>query len=254
MAESVLSSGKMGSSLQQSISSAKALFQGRTFCYQLGLFKLGFDVPSLMSYSFPMDIGSVDFFITATSGLLIIGVICMLIGMIYVAKSAFIQCESVYNKSSARKSHQIGRIVIAVGASLLLSGMLTYTINQARTVHNPIRFFSEIETVSQKIFSQMLSGSTAPSNVDLSSYGIQGRKKRDALYSQEPGSLGLSPDSMQDLQSKAKEMLQGVDPVFGYSFYLAWFAVVMALIAVISGQLASISMADNVDAGHGPLV
>ena len=55
MAESVLSSSKMSSSLQQSISGAKALFQGKSLCYQLGLFKLGFDVPSLMSYSFPMD-------------------------------------------------------------------------------------------------------------------------------------------------------------------------------------------------------
>ena len=132
--------------------------------------------------------------------------------------------------------------------------MLTYTIPQAQTVHNPIRFFSEIGTVSQKIFSQMLSGSTAPSNVDLSSYGIQGRKKRDALYPQEPGSLGLSPDSMQDLQSKAKEMLQGVDPMFGYSFYLAWVAVVMAFIAGILAKLTSETMMENVDIGRVPLV
>ncbi|CAK8697594.1 unnamed protein product [Clavelina lepadiformis] len=175
--------------------------------------------------------------------------------MIFVAKCAFSQSESSYNnKSTAKASHKIGRVAISLGASLLLAGMLTYTIPQAQTVHNPIRFFSEIGTVSQKIFSQMLSGSIAPSNVDLSSYGIQGRKKRDALYPQEPGSLGSSPDIKQDLQSKAEEMLQGVDPMFGYSFYLAWVAVVMAFIAGILAKLTSETMMENVDIGRVPLV
>ncbi|CAK8697591.1 uncharacterized protein LOC143461397 [Clavelina lepadiformis] len=254
----LLRSGKMSSSVQgglSTVSTASTLLQEKHLYFQIGLFSWGIDMPSLMSYSFPVDIGSTGKFIKTTAGFLIAGVICLVVGKIVVVRSVLIESKIMHSKSSSRKNHKISHVVITIGATFLLIGMLTYTIAQAKTVHNPLRFFSEIGAASQQIYSRLLSKSSAPYYANLGEYGIHGRKKHHALYPLEPGSLGLSSDSLQDLESQVKNILQNVNPVFGYSFYLAWVAVVMALIAVILARRAPSTVKEkNYAEQHVPLV
>ena len=118
--------------------------------------------------------------------------------------------------------------------------MVTYTAEQSKVIHNYQGYVVQIGP-SFSAYASMLGLNGFRGN---NFGGNLGRKRRQADFDYESNmplfdhnSYTSNTPSVQEQAKYALKAFDKMDPVFGYSFYVAWVGIVFAVIALLFGVL-----------------
>ena len=136
------------------------------------------------------------------------------------------------------------------------AGLATYTVEQTTNVlHNPHGYLTQMGSGMQSSFQDIMGGGGHSSMGGLSGYstGGAGKRKRRQAMLDEGFDAPHNEESVDpaDLQKKALAMFKNMDPVFGYSYYIAWLGFVFAILSIVFSVLSVVQKqllyADDVD-------
>lgn len=199
---------------------ATQLVKGMSFCVHHGLFKLTMQAGTLMNVNLGIDFGGMPRSMMFGAFALVIAIFFGVVGGILLMIAVAGYQGSYDGKSKVAQRTLIGLILLIIAALAAIVGMGAYTAGSAQSVHNPLMF---IATMGQSL-SHMFSGQA---------FG-GGRGKRDLNLN------GLDVDDA--TKQMMATMFEGMDPMYGYAFFLGWVAVVVFIAGAIFAAVAKQSL------------
>lgn len=236
-----LSAGQPNAQLDQ-LDQYRSLLSGKSLCYNTGLFGMSVEFMSFhmglaLSHSVPA--------IKIASGLVIGGLILVGVAVMVLIGSACSRTMSAHKQVQVKAYCRIAVAIMACGTLLYGAGMLTYTVEQSTSViHNSTGYLVQMGSALQNSFqgvmgNEGMGGSSSNMMTGFPNFnGGAGKRKRQVLPDQEqqiPMKSEHHVDSeltADEIQKKARAMFANMDPVFGYSYYVAWLGFVFSFLSI----------------------
>ncbi|XP_039265419.2 uncharacterized protein LOC120341055 [Styela clava] len=195
------------------------MLKGTDFCVHHGLLKLTMAAGNIMNVNMGIDITSMPRSTMFGAFILVVALVLGVIGGIILIVAIGGEQGSYDGKSKVAQRTRSGLIVLTVAGICTVIGMAAYTGGTAQAVHNPLLFMASMGQSLSSVFQQQLP---------------MGRGKRDISLD----GLGLDEDMKQMMST----MFEGMDPMYGYAFYLGWVSAVFLVISAIFTGVAKQSL------------